>query len=72
MKHLKYIFIAFAAAPFLQACTVGYSFTGADIPANAKTFSVKTFQLAAPLAPANYSLRITESLKDRSFLIELL
>lgn len=48
----------------MQMCTVGYSFTGADIPADAKTFSVKTFQMATPLAPASYNLVITESLKD--------
>lgn len=48
----------------MQMCTVGYSFTGADIPAEAKTFSVKQFQMATPLAPASYNLVITESLKD--------
>lgn len=64
MKTLKSILIFFAVAVFFQTCTVGYSFTGADIPAEAKTFSVKSFQIATPLAPANYSLRLTESLKD--------
>lgn len=64
MKTFKSIFICFAVAALFQACTVGYSFTGADIPAEAKTFSVKTFQMATPLAPVNYSLRISESLKD--------
>ena len=64
MKTFKSIIICFAVAATFQACTVGYSFTGADIPAQAKTISVKTFQMATPLAPANYSLRISESLKD--------
>lgn len=64
MKNLKTILICFALAAIFQTCTVGYSFTGADIPAEAKTFSVKSFQLGTPLAPANYSLRLTESLKD--------
>ncbi len=65
MRNLKSILFYFAAAAaLLQACTVGYSFTGADIPAEAKTFSVKSFQLGTPLAPANYSLLLTESLKD--------
>lgn len=43
---------------------MSYSFTGADIPVNAKTFSIKTFQNATPLAAPNYYLTITESLKD--------
>lgn len=47
-----------------QACSVNYSFTGADIPAAAETFSVKTFNVVAPLADPTYGLTITESLKD--------
>jgi len=49
---------------WLNSCTVGYSFTGADIPANAQTFSIKTFQSATPNSAPNYELQITESLKD--------
>lgn len=48
----------------LQACKVGYSFTGADIPADAYTFSVKTFKITTPMAAANYDIRISEALKD--------
>jgi len=48
----------------INSCTVGYSFTGADIPAEAQTFSIKTFQSATPNSAPNYELRITESLKD--------
>jgi len=47
-----------------NACTVGYSFTGADIPAEARTFSIKTFQSATPNSAPNYELIVTESLKD--------
>lgn len=49
---------------FHTSCTVGYSFTGADIPAEAKTFSIKTFQSVTPNSAPNYELRLTESLKD--------
>jgi len=49
---------------WLNSCTVGYSFTGADIPAEAQTFSIKTFQSGTPNSAPNYELRITESLKD--------
>ncbi len=52
------------ACILIESCTVGYSFTGADIPADAKTFSVKTFKLATPMAAANYDIRISESFKD--------
>jgi len=46
------------------ACTVKYSFSGADIPVKAKTFSVQTFAVYAPQADPTYGLRITESLKE--------
>lgn len=64
MKRVFFILLILCFLPAMQMCTVGYSFTGADIPAEAKTFSVKPFQMATPLAPASYSLVITESLKD--------
>lgn len=43
---------------------MSYSFTGADIPAAASNFSVKPFQVVAPLADPTYGLTITESLKE--------
>ncbi len=49
---------------WLNSCTVGYSFTGADIPAEAQTFSIKTFQSVTPNSAPNYELIVTESLKD--------
>ena len=64
MKRIYTLLIVLLCLPAIQMCTVGYSFTGADIPADAKTFSVKTFQMATPLAPASYNLEITEGLKD--------
>lgn len=45
-------------------CSVKYSFTGADIPAQATTFSVDPFAMVAPLADPTYGLSITESLKE--------
>ncbi len=62
----RFLILALLALSLLaiQNCTVGYSFTGADIPAEASTFSVKTFQVATPLAPPTYNLLITEGLKD--------
>ncbi len=46
-------------------CKVNYSFTGASIPEDVKTVSVKTFQSYAPLANANLSQTFTEALKDK-------
>ncbi len=48
----------------ISSCTVSYSTTGADIPAGASTFSVKTFQIATPMAAPNYNQLISESYKD--------
>lgn len=46
-------------------CKMNYSFTGASIPEEVKTVSVKTFQVYAPLANANMSQTFTEALKDK-------
>lgn len=46
------------------SCKVDYSFTGASIAPDVKTFSIKTFQSYAPLANANLSQTFTETLKD--------
>lgn len=48
----------------LGSCKVNYSFTGADIPVAAKTFSVENFNVVAPLADPTYGLTFTESLKE--------
>jgi len=47
------------------SCKVKYSFTGASIPENVKTVSVKTFQSYAPLTNANLTQSFTEALKDK-------
>lgn len=49
----------------MHSCKVSYSFTGAAIPENLKTFSVKPFQNNAANAPAPYGQQFSESLKDR-------
>lgn len=64
MKQITVYLLIALSALWLNSCTVRYSFTGADIPAEAQTFSIKTFQSATPNSAPNYALRITESLKD--------
>ncbi len=63
VKRLLYTFFAVGFIT-LSGCKISYSFTGADIPAQANTFSVELFQNDAPLADPNYPLDITEDLKD--------
>lgn len=48
----------------LNACKINYSFTGADIPADANTFSVQQFQIATPQAAPDYGLILSEAMKD--------
>ncbi len=63
-RPLFLILLMLFAAGFLSDCKVNYSFTGADIPADARTFSVETFTVIAPLADPTYGLTITEELKE--------
>lgn len=57
--------LAFFILLVCTSCSVSYSFSGADIPAEAKTFSVDVFENESPLASATYPQNITESLKDK-------
>ena len=46
------------------SCQVNYSFTGADIPAGAKTVTIEQFEDRAALAPPNSAQVFTERLRD--------
>jgi len=59
MRYLIYI-LSFIAT----ACSVSYSFTGADIPAEAKTFSVDYFGNNTALASPQYQQILTEGMRD--------
>ena len=48
----------------IPGCRVSYSFTGADIPPQAESFSVDYFVVEAPLASPTYAQDLTEGLKD--------
>ncbi len=48
----------------LTSCGV-YSFSGASISPDTKTFSIKTFTNSAPLAAPNYNQQLSERLKER-------
>jgi hypothetical protein len=49
----------------LPSCKTSYSFTGASISPNVKTFTVKFFPKTASLGPASLSQKFTEKLKDK-------
>ena len=50
---------------FMQACKVTFSFTGASIHPDAKTYSVQYFENRAPLGLANLGQYFTDELKDK-------
>lgn len=62
--RFKYISLIVFQLILLSGCRVKYSFSGGDVPADAKTVSVTLFQNNAPLAGPNTHLFFTESLRD--------
>ncbi len=50
---------------FLAGCTVKYSFSGASISPEVKTFSVQYFQNRAPLVQVGLSQTLTDALIDK-------
>ncbi len=52
-------------AAVLNGCMINYSFTGASIPAAAKTFSVAYFPNNAAMVAPTLSNTLTEALRDR-------
>jgi hypothetical protein len=48
----------------LNSCSVGFTFTGANIPPEVKTFSIENFGNDASMGPANLELRFSEELRS--------
>ncbi|MCD6332480.1 MAG: LptE family protein [Bacteroidales bacterium] len=65
MKCKTGIFILLFLFILDSGCTVKYSFTGASISPDTKTFSVKYFPNHAPLVNPMLSQEFTEALKDK-------
>ena len=67
MKQLKYIALALLTATLtvLPSCTVKYSFSGASIPANAKTVSIAYFPNNAAMVTPTLSSTLTDALIDK-------
>lgn len=57
--------IALLCIAVMVGCKVKYSFTGASIPANAKTVSIAYFPNNSPLVNPSLSSTITQALQDK-------
>ncbi|HOG19204.1 MAG TPA: LptE family protein [Salinivirgaceae bacterium] len=57
--------ITFLCAVMFSACTVNYSFTGASIPIEAKTFLIKPFSNMAPTVNPQLAPLLSEKLNDQ-------
>jgi outer membrane lipopolysaccharide assembly protein LptE/RlpB len=62
MRTLRFFLFAFLL--LLSACRGGYSFTGASIPANAKTISVASFPNYAATVNPQLSQKLTDDLRN--------
>lgn len=62
---IKRIITLIIIALSFAGCKMNYSFTGASIPAGAKTVSIETFQNMAPQINPLLSNTLTEALKDK-------
>lgn len=60
MKRILFFFTVLV----FSGCSVGLSFTGASIPADAKSISVQYFQNQAPLAGPGMTQTFTDALRD--------
>lgn len=67
MKQIRTIFLALLLLPLLAGCgyQVKYSFTGASIPPEAKTFSVAYFPNNAAMVSPILSSTLTDALVDK-------
>lgn len=62
---MRKLLLFMAVLPFLFGCTVKYSFTGASIAPEVKTFSVKYFQNIAAMVNPMLSSTFTDALTDK-------
>lgn len=64
MKIHRILFLIVWVAGF-AGCSIGFSFTGASIPAEAKTVSIPTFPNNALMVTPTLSSAFTEAMQDR-------
>lgn len=59
------LYLLFALLLLIHGCKVNYSLSGASIPPDVKTITIKFFPKTAPLGPSNLSQTFTERLKEK-------
>ncbi len=64
-KLLIFAFVVFAAGFITSSCKISYSFTGASIAPDVKTYSVYYFPNRAQLVNPTLSQEFTESLREK-------
>lgn len=62
---IRIVLLVILSAAVLTACKISYSFTGASIAANVKTFSVYYFPNRARLVNPNLSQQFTDGLQEK-------
>ena len=65
MKAIPKTILLLFICTVISACKINYSFSGASIPIEAKTVSVKYFETVASLAPPSLSQSFSEALRDK-------
>lgn len=65
MRYLRFIILCLLTILSITACKVKYSFTGASISPDVKTFSVAYFQNLSALVNPSLSGTLTEELKNK-------
>ncbi len=63
--NLLTILVVFVTFSGFQSCKISYSFTGANLPADVKTFSVAFFPNRAKLIYPDLSQSLTEGLREK-------
>lgn len=64
-KNNILVFIIGSIFFYNYGCSVKYSFSGASIPPDVKTFSIQYIAIRAPLATANLNQRLTDKLREK-------
>jgi len=64
-KPLFIVLLFSAFLVFASGCTASYSFTGASIPPEAKTISIKQFRNNSSMVVATLSQTLTDALRNR-------
>ncbi|MCQ2374875.1 MAG: LPS assembly lipoprotein LptE [Salinivirgaceae bacterium] len=62
---VKQLIMCLALALVSVSCTIKYSFTGASIPVDAKTFAVEDFKNMAPLINPDLANELSEALREK-------